>query len=76
MKQITMVLNAVNDGCETSREVADLTGLSIPTVANYLNELTQLGSIRRVKRNAISFNGGTRHHLYGPAIACDARVTP
>lgn len=45
-KQIVRVLKAVELGCRTSLEVADLTGLSTSKASAYLSELCTDGLIR------------------------------
>lgn len=46
-KQIVKVYYAVRLGFETSREVADVTGLSLPAASSYLSELYAIGMLDR-----------------------------
>ena len=59
-KQILRVLDAINAGCDTSRSVADLTGLSVATASANLSELHRMGAIRLVKRRAVKFSNMSR----------------
>jgi DNA-binding MarR family transcriptional regulator len=49
-KQISLVLQALSDGADHSREIADMTGMRVPYVSSYLNELEKAGIIRRTGR--------------------------
>lgn len=48
MKQIARVLGAVIDGCNTTRDVADVTGLPIRTCSSVVHELVRLGTLKHV----------------------------
>ena len=66
-KQISRVLDAVANGCETSQEVAAFTGLSTATASANLSVLTRYGMIALVKRGGIRV-GPKRilANVYGP----------
>ena len=66
-KQIARVLDAVNEGGETSNQIATMTGLSVATVSSYLTVLARGGLVKLVEREARQFNErGRRSHLYAP----------
>ena len=66
-KQITRVLQAVNDGCFTSDQVAALTGLPVKTASAWLSVLAEDGLIRRERRHALRIHRtGAFMHVYGP----------
>jgi hypothetical protein len=67
-KQIILVLNAVNSGCQMSHEIADLTGLSRAHCASYLAVLADDGLIRRTHTFALELTKGHPFHRYGPAL--------
>lgn len=64
-KQIIRVLDAVCMGCETSRDVSEFTGLSLPHCSAYLTELYRDGRIRLHIRNSRALNGRPQHR-YAP----------
>lgn len=67
MKQISQVFDALNEGGETSDQIASMTGLPIGVVSSYLNELADDGLARRVRRYARRFSSrGQASHLWAP----------
>ena len=66
-KQISQVLDAVAKGCETSGEVAALTGLSVATASAHLSALTRYGMIALVKRGGVLIGPKkSAANIYGP----------
>lgn len=56
-KQIAMVLDAVESGeCNTTRDIADATGLPLGHVSNYVSELVADGILRRSGRTIPNLN--------------------
>lgn len=49
-KQIVMVLEAIENGCETSADVAIITGLSIATCSAWITKLSEDGLIEITRR--------------------------
>jgi transcription initiation factor IIE alpha subunit len=69
-KQIVRVLDAVNEGGETSDQISAMTGLSVATVASYLTVLARDGLVQVVKRRARQFNSrGPLSNVYAPVNA-------
>ncbi len=67
MKQISQVLEAVEDGAETSDAVAAITGLSVAAASSYLNSLSGDGVIRLTQREGRRFSRcGRCSHIYAP----------
>lgn len=56
-KQKMQIWEAVRQGADTSIEIADLTGLSVAHVCNYLPELIEAGLVRRTGRLKRSAHG-------------------
>lgn len=48
MKQIAKVLGAVIDGCKTTRDLAEVTGLPMVTCSSCVHELVRNGTLRYV----------------------------
>jgi hypothetical protein len=58
MKQISRVLDAVENGATTSLAVAAATGLSVPACSAYLKDLESCGAVRRA--GTVKFSGPGR----------------
>lgn len=56
-KQIVRVLTSIEQGCRTSREIADATKLPRPNVSAYLSELKRLRLIRAVGKIKFNISG-------------------
>jgi DNA-binding IclR family transcriptional regulator len=68
MKQISRVLAAVDEGGETSDQIAAMTGLPLPHVSAYLTDLARDGLIRLVRHEGRRYPGTSRgSHVYAPA---------
>lgn len=55
MKQISAVYEAVLAGWDTSRDIADETGLSIAVVSSTLNALRKANLVRVTRRECVSY---------------------
>ena len=64
MKQILMVLKAMEQGAETSTEVSAITDLPVKHCSAWLNELRNAGLVRIVRRDYIRFDSGKRSHQW------------
>ncbi len=62
-KQVVLVFHAIkNDFCDTSRDVADVTGLSVDVSSAYISQLISAGALRR--------NGLIKRHPSGKKYHC------
>jgi Fic family protein len=66
-KQISRVLEAVEQGADTSDQASVITGLSVAICSNYLTELRKAGLVRIVKKRGRRFGDrGPGSHVYAP----------
>jgi DNA-binding CsgD family transcriptional regulator len=66
--QLEKILSALEEGAQTSSDVADRTGLTVKTVAAYLYALRQQGTVRLVAPFARRYSrSGSGSHVYALA---------
>lgn len=74
-KQLTRVMKAALSGfCNTTRDIADETGIPVEIVSGYVSQLVQDGVLRRTGRsvpNARSDGGGPRYLVFEPTRTHD-----
>lgn len=71
-KQILQVLEAAQDGCNTTHDIANATGLRINIVSNYVSELIQDGTLKRNGRTHRGYrhNENERARIRGRKYLC------
>lgn len=73
-KQYVVVWDAVRAGCETSREIADETGMPLKTVSAWLSELERDGAIVRIGWTKYRMEDGRIHGPKSYRYSADDRL--
>lgn len=71
-KQILQVLEAAIEGCNTTHDVANATGLRIEIVSNYVSELIKDGTLKRNGKihRGYEHNDNEHHRGRGRSYLC------
>ena len=65
-KQIIMVLTAIENGCRTTTEMAEVTGLSLKHCSAWTRELCLCGLVVKSGNAARRFSHGAQPYFYEP----------
>lgn len=63
-KQYAMVLNAISEGANTSRDLADVTGQDINTVSSVVSKMITAGILKRTGGSIPNLNPRKLGHRY------------
>lgn len=58
------ILDALNAGCSTSREIAEFTGIELYKCTPTLDRLLKLGAVRKGERVAMSYPGRVKQQPF------------
>lgn len=72
MKQIAAVLEAARNGCNTTHDIANATGLRVEICSHYVSELIADGLLVRDGRfhRGYEHNDNEHHRRRGPIFLC------
>lgn len=66
-RQFTMVLKAIGEGSNTTRDVADLTGQDINTISSVVSKMIAAGMLKRTGASVSNLNAdklGRRYQVF------------
>ena len=63
-KQYAMVLRAIGEGSNTTRDLADATGQSVNTVSSVVSKMVAAKLLRRTGRSVANLNAGKLGRRY------------
>lgn len=70
-KQYVMVMEAIDEGSNTTRDVCDVTGLDVNTVSSLVSKMVADGMLRRTGRSVPNLNAarqGRRYQVFEPVV--------
>ena len=69
MTIVNQILTAIKDGCNTTRDLADVTGLSVVTCASAVKDLVKAGRLKQTGREIRRDVPGRRFKVFEPSDA-------